>query len=282
MPLVNSKEMLERAHNEGYAVGAFNIVNYCTLEAVMMAAEAEKTPVIIQTSQKTVEQLGYQALFTMVKQIADRSPVPAALHLDHGTKMDVINGCIDNGWTSVMIDASKYAFEENMRLTKEVVGRAHPKGITVEGELGQITGVEDDIKVDEMRLANLEEVNEFQDKTGVDSLAIAIGTAHGMYKTAPKLDFDRLQKCRKMVTFPIVVHGCTGLTEETMRRIVSLGASKLNISTIIKITYIDGLKNYIDAHPDEYNPLKLIKHARDEVSKVVREIITWCGSSNKA
>ncbi|MCL5985098.1 MAG: class II fructose-bisphosphate aldolase [Actinobacteria bacterium] len=285
MAYVNTKEMLSRARHEGYAVGAFNIVDYTTMEAVVMAAHDMRAPVIIQTSQKTVEQMGFDILPAIARTLAARTDVPVAMILDHGTKMDVIEGCIAAGWTSVMIDASAYPFDENVRLTKHVVELAHGKGITVEGELGHIGGKEEhiDVETDQELLTEPEMVVKFHELTGVDSLAVGIGTKHGLYKSKDvKLDFDRLGKIMELTDFPIIIHGCSDLSDENINRLVSYHPSKMNISTEIKYRYLDSYTKYINDHPDEYEPIKCVKYVLDEVYDLVKGIMIKFGSAGKA
>lgn len=284
MPLVNMVEILQKAKREKYAVGAFNIVDYLTIDAVVTAAEEVSAPVIVQTSASTVKKYGCSALAVMVRVRSETSAVPIAFHLDHCKEVDLINQCMDYGWTSVMIDASSFPFEQNVAMTREVVERAHPLGLSVEGELGDIGGVEDQINVDtdQARLADPDKVVEFVERTGVDVLAPAIGTAHGLYKGIPKLDYVRLEEISRRIVIPVAIHGGTGLSPEQFHKLIECGGAKINISTQLKISYIDALKNYIDAHPTEYDPLRLIKRTGEEVAKMIVSFIELFGSSGKA
>ncbi len=284
MVYVNTNDMLIKARKENYVVGAFNIVNQTSMRAVVEAAKQEKSPVIVQTSQKTVIDLGYTVLVDMIKELSRDADVPVAMNLDHGTDMDVIKKCIEYGWSSVMIDGSKLSYEENIKITKEVVDMAHEREISVEGELGHIGGKEEHIETnkDEIMLTEPEKALEFQKKTGVDSLAVAIGTAHGLYTGEPKLDFDRLEEIMKICKFPIVIHGCSGLSRDIIKKIISYRVSKMNISTEIKHRYIDACEAYIKKNPDEYEPLKKFKFVQEDVEKLIKDYIKLFGSQGKA
>ncbi len=284
MSLVAMRELLIKAKAEKYAVGAFNILDYATLEAVVDAAEQERSPAIIQTSaSSTVKYYGYKALVDMATNAAGKSEMPFALHLDHCKDLEMVFNCIDSGWTSVMYDGSSFAFEVNLENSKKVVEKAHAKGISVEGEIGAVWGVEDDITVDEHQelLADPDKAAQYAQETGVDAFAPAIGTAHGLYKGEPKLDFERLEEIAGRVKAPIVIHGGTGLSEEVFRKLISYGAAKINISTQLKIGYFDGFNSYIEAG-GKTDPVKLIKHIRDTEKEVVKRFIRVFGSSGKA
>lgn len=284
MSLVAMRELLIKAKAEKYAVGAFNIVDYATLEAVVDAAEQERSPAIIQTSaSSTVKYYGYKALVDMATNAAGKSEMPFALHLDHCKDLEMVFNCIDSGWTSVMYDGSSFAFEVNLENSKKVVEKAHAKGISVEGEIGAVWGVEDDITVDEHQelLADPDKAAQYAEETGVDAFAPAIGTAHGLYKGEPKLDFERLEEIAGRVKAPIVIHGGTGLSEEVFRKLISYGAAKINISTQLKIGYFDGFNSYIEAGR-KTDPIELIKHIRETEKEVVKRFIRVFGSSGKA
>ena len=284
MPLVNPLSMLQSAKAAGYCVGAFNPVDYLTLEAIVEAAEIQQAPVILQTSSASVKRFGIPTLVRMARLVANRSSVPIALHLDHGTDREVIRQAILGGYTAVMIDGSKYPFEENIARTRDVVEEAHVHGVAVEGEIGVVAGVEDDIVIrqDAAIYTTPEEALEFQSRTGVDFLAAAIGTAHGFYKVQPRLDIDTLRNISQRTACPIVVHGGTGLPFDVVRELVRAGAAKMNVSTQIKQTYIDGLYQYIDSHRTEYNPIKLLDHARRELVQMIAEYMEVLGSAGKA
>lgn len=280
--IVNMTEMLHEGKRGGYAVGAFNIVNDVTLHAAVLAAERCQSPLIIQTSPGTVKQMGVEAIAGLFRAYAGPSPVPVALHLDHCKDLDLIRACIDAGWTSVMIDASSCPFEENVRLTREVVAMARPLGVSVEAELGEISGVEEDVQVAVDTLADPAKAPIFVEQSGCDALAPAIGTAHGVYKGDPKVDVARMAAISDAVPVPTVVHGGTGLSTPVFHALIAAGASKVNVSTQIKIAYIDATRDYIAAHPDEYNPLKVIKAAREAVTETVAEFMAIFMSVDRA
>ncbi len=284
MPLVSPLAMLQAARQGGYCVGAFNLVDYLTTEAIVEAAEARRAPVMLQTSSATVKRFGVKNLVAMAQMAAAESPVDVALHLDHGTDRDVILKAIREGYTSVMFDGSRYPLEENAARTREIVAAARAQGVAVEGEIGVVAGVEDDIVIrqDEAIYTTPTEALEFVRKTGVDFLAAAIGTAHGFYKVEPRLDIDTLRSVAAATECPMVVHGGTGLPMDVVRELVSAGAAKMNVSTQIKQSYIDALHGYIEAHRREYNPLKLLDHARQELVEMIGEYMEVLGSAGKA
>jgi len=284
MPLQNMNLMLYNAKDGGYAVGAFNILDYNSTKAVIQAAEETNAPVIIQTSAKTVIYWGTSAIISWVKQLADSSNVPIALHLDHCRDLDLIKECIQVGWTSVMIDASSKPFDENISLSKQVVKMARSNYITVEAELGAIVGVEDDIHVkhQDAHLADPEQAVEFCKKVGPDCFAPAIGTAHGVYKGEPKIAYDLLEQIAAKVAPPIALHGGTGLADEVFKKCISLGCAKVNISTQLKYAFIDGFVSYHNANSTEYNPLKVLDAQFDALKAGIVENINLFGSAGKA
>lgn len=284
MPLVNPIAMLCAARSGGYCVGAFNLVDYLTMKAIVEAAEAQASPVMLQTSAATVRQLGIKTLVAMARAAAGESPVPVALHLDHGTDREMIREAIHGGYTSVMIDGSKYPFEENVARTRDVVEEAHGQGVAVEGEVGIVAGVEDDLVVrqDAAIYTTPGEAIDFQRRSGIDFLAAAIGTAHGFYKVEPKLDIDTLRQIANTEACPMVVHGGTGLSDDVLRELVRAGAAKMNVSTQIKQTYIDSLYGYIESRRSEYNPIRLLDHARTELVAMVGRYMQVLGSAGKA
>ncbi|MHC4430201.1 MAG: class II fructose-bisphosphate aldolase [Planctomycetota bacterium] len=284
MPLENMTDMLEKASAGKYAVGAFNVLDYNSTKAVVRATEETDSPVIIQTSAKTVIFWGASAIMTWVRELAQSSPVPIALHLDHCKDLELIGQCIEVGWTSVMIDASARPFEENLALSRQVVEMVRPRGITVEAELGAIVGVEDDIHVKEQdaHLADPEQAVKFCTEVEPDCFAPAIGTAHGVYKGEPKLAYDRLEEIATKTAVPIALHGGTGLADEVFKQCISLGCTKVNISTQLKYAFIDGFITYHDAHNTEYNPLKVVEAQFDALKAGVIEKINLFGSAGKA
>jgi len=274
------KDMLKYAKTKGYAVGAFNIVNYITASAVVKAAEEAKSPVVIQTSVSTVKQIGINELMSFLIPMAQNASIPVAVHLDHCTDIGMVFKCIDAGWSSVMYDGSKESFETNMKLTSNAVRYALGKDVSVEGELGAIVGVEEDICVNESDalMADPFKSQVYAESTGIHAFAPAIGTAHGLYKGEPKIDFERFKAIRGMVECPLVIHGGTGLSTEVFRRLIKLGAAKINVSTAIKISYIDSACEYINNNRTQYNPLKVDKHIEEAVKKTVLEHIYIFGS----
>jgi ketose-bisphosphate aldolase len=282
--------MIEAA-KKGYAVGAFNITDLLQFEAVIDAAIETKSPVIVQTSVKPSQFLGTNMMVAIYRTLAEKAPVPVVLHLDHCTEIDYCKKCADAGYTNIMIDASKQSYEENIRQTKEVVDYCHSVGnISVEGELGTVSGVEDQIKVaeDEAQLANPQQSVEFVERTGVDIFAPAIGTAHGVYKTKnPKIDTERMATIHKMlngngIKTPLVVHGGTGLPEDTIKKLLAAGGAKFNVSTELKHTLIDAKWEYINAHRDEYDPGKIDKFVREATKKAVIHWMQMIESVGKA
>ncbi len=291
MSIVNAREIMVEAAKGGYAIGAFNITDLIELEGVVDAAVEKKSPLIIQTSVKPSKFLGRDVLVAIFRTIAESAPIPICLHLDHCTDVDYCKACADAGYTNIMIDASKQSYEENIRQTREVVDYCHSVGdISVEGELGTVSGVEDQIKVaeDEAQLANPKQAVEFVERTGVDIFAPAIGTAHGVYKTKnPKVDFERLATINKMlngdgVKTPLVVHGGTGLPEDYIKKLLAAGGAKFNVSTELKRTLIDAKFEYIAAHREEYDPGKVDIAARDAIRVAVMHWIDMLGSEGKA
>lgn len=284
MPLENSALLLQKASRAGYCVGAYNVVDALTIEAVICAAESCQSPVIIQTSQSTIRRHTIPVIVSAVCKLAEQSPVPVGLHLDHGTDQSLILAAIQGGYTSVMIDASRFPFDENVRLTHQIVQAAHSNGVSVEAEIGVVQGVEDDLVVEHSEdiYTTPEEAIRFQKETDVDFLAVAIGTAHGFYKVAPKLNIDTLRQIRSQVDFPLVVHGGTGLGNEVIQELVTAGACKMNFSTQLKKSYIDSLFNYISSHRYEYDPLRLLSYAQQELVQVISAIITLLGGVGKA
>lgn len=291
MSIVTAKEILLEATEGQYAVGAFNITNLIQMEAVVEVAVDKKAPLIIQTSVTPSKFLGRNVLVAIYKTLAESAPIPVCLHLDHSTDVEYCKQCADAGYTNIMIDASKQSFEDNIAQTKEVVDHCHAiGGISVEGELGTVSGVEDQVKVaeDEAALCSPTQAVEFIERTGVDIFAPAIGTAHGIYKTKnPKIDFERLGEIAQLVNgdgaeTPLVVHGGTGLPEDYVKRLVELGGSKFNVSTELKHTLIDTTYSYISENRDQYNPGKIDVATKEAIRKVVEKWIDMLGSAGKA
>jgi fructose-bisphosphate aldolase, class II len=282
MPLLSMKPMLAAARRGGYGIGAFNIVDYNSARAVVRAAEELGAPVIIQTSVKTVKFWGAPTIATWLRELAATSSAPVALHLDHCAKLDTLARCVAAGWTSVMIDASDRPFEENLALTRRVLEITEPAGIGVEAELGAIGGVEDDKHVAEAEahLVDPEKAMAFCELP-LAVFAPAIGTAHGYYKSAPKIAFDRLETLFRRTPMPFALHGGTGLSDEVFQRCIKLGCAKVNISTQLKHSFIDGFVEYHLAK-HEYEPLKPLGAQFDRMKQEVMEKIRQFGGEGRA
>ena len=277
------KEMIYDAKDKGYAIGAFNIVDYITTASVIKAAEIKKSPVIIQTSTKTVSLYGYAAIVSWVKTLASESKVPVTLHLDHCKDLDVIKNCIDAGWSSIMIDASSFSLKENIYMTKQVVEMTRGKDITVEGELGAIVGVEDDIFVHEhdSHLTDPETCVNYVKATGIDILAPAIGTAHGLYHNEPNINFDLIKEIAINTNMPLAIHGGTGLSTEVFKMCIKAGGAKVNISTSIKHIFRKSMETYYQEHPTDFEPVRAIKYLENAVIEEVSSYIDIFGSTNR-
>ena len=320
MALVNTKEMFEKAYKGGYAVGAFNINNMEIIQAITEAAQEEKSPVILQVSAGARKYAKHAYLMALARAAAEDAGIDFALHLDHGDGFEICKDCIDGGFTSVMIDGSHHSFKDNIELTRKVVEYAHERGVTVEGELGRLAGVEDDVNVsaEDSSYTRPEEVEEFVAKTGVDSLAIAIGTSHGAYKftkaqctlnengvlVPPPLRFDILEEIEKKIPgFPIVLHGASSVPHELVREINSLGGKmpdavgipeeqlrkaatsavcKINIDSDIRIALTAGVRRVLTANPEVFDPRGYLSVARTEVKEMVKhKIRNVLGSAGK-
>jgi fructose-bisphosphate aldolase class II len=277
------QEILKDAFKRRYAVGAFNIVNDLTMQAVLAGAAEIRSPVIIQVSVKTVKQMGARLIKLMFEEMANHVPVPATLYLDHCPDRKVIEECIGAGWNSVLFDASKLSYEENMAQTKEVVSLAHQHGVAVEGELEAIKGVEDGVGNEYgSAVVALDKALAFIRETGIDSFAPAIGTAHGVYKGEPKINFARVTEIIAAEPIPLVVHGGTGLSDEVFHELIRRGSAKINISTQLKITLADSLRQYLNERPTEYDPLKLLDAAKKSVQSMAVGFLRLFGSEGKA
>ena len=241
MPLVTTKEMLLRAQAGHYAVGAFNVENMEMVMAVVQAAEESRAPVIMQTTPSTVKYAGLDYYLAMAKAAAERATVPVAMHLDHGDSFELAMQALRTGYTSIMIDGSHDSFEDNIALTRRVTDACAPSGVPVEAELGKVGGKEDDLEGgDGNPFTDPQQAKEFVERTCVDSLAVAIGTAHGLYKGVPKLDFDRLSAIRELVSIPLVLHGASGVPDEAVRESIRRGICKVNFATELRIAFSDG------------------------------------------
>jgi len=291
MPIVDAKKMLLKATAEKYAVGAFNCTNLIQMKAVVDAAVELKAPLILQASVAPSKFFGPRVVAAAYRALAEEAPIPICLHLDHCNEPDFCRTCADAGYTNIMIDASKLEFSENIRQTRAIADYCHALGnVTVEGELGTVSGVEDQVKVaeDEAALCDPRQALEFVEQSGVDIFAPAIGTAHGVYKTKnPKIDVDRLGKSAARINgnggrVPLVIHGGTGLSPETARKLVSLGGAKFNVSTELKHTRIDTTYEYISGHREEYNPGKIDAAVKKAIQEAIKNWIDLLGSAGKA
>jgi fructose-bisphosphate aldolase class II len=283
MPVVAMRSILGDAFEKRYGVGAFNIVDAVTMDAVLAAAAETRSPVIVQVSVKTVKVWGAKLLAAMFAEMAGRAPIPAALHLDHCPDRAVIRECVEAGWNSVLFDASNLSYEENLAQTKEVVALAHAHNVAVEGELEAVKGVEDGLgAAEEGGVAPLDKAVAFIRATGIDSFAPAIGTAHGVYKGTPKINFERVSQIVAAEPIPLVVHGGTGLPEETFQELIRRGAPKINISTQLKITLADGYREYLNERPTEYDPLKLLAAVKKRLVEQASYFMRVFGGAGRA
>ena len=283
MPIVPTQEILQRAFQDRYGVAAINIVNDLTLEAVLAAAEELRAPLIVQTSVKTVKMEGADVLFGMWQSLAGQVSVPVALHLDHCPDRAVISDCLARGWNSVLFDASKLSVEENRRQCIEVVAEARRYGAAVEGEIEGIQGVEDGVGSNApSAIQSLDVALDFIRATGIDCFAPAIGNAHGMYRTAPELDSQRVSDIVSAEPIPIALHGGTGMRPEQFSDLIARGCAKVNISTALKIEFMKSGYDYMTAHPGEYDPPALFRAQRAAVIEMAKRHITMFGSAGKA
>ena len=305
--LVNGNEILQKAHTEGYGVGAFNFVNFEMLNSIFMAANEAKSPIIVQASEGAIKYMGIDIVVGMAQTMAKRYPhIPVALHLDHGTSFESCKKAVDAGFTSVMIDASHHPFKENLEMTKEVVAYAHSKGVSVEAELGRLMGIEDNISVDEKDavLINPDEAEEFVKATKVDYLAPAIGTSHGAFKFKgePKLDFDRLQEVKRRTNIPLVLHGASAIPDYVreaflatggdlkgskgvpfafLQEAVKGGINKVNIDTDLRIAFIAEVRKVANADNTQFDLRKFFAPAMESITKVMVERMGILGSAGK-
>lgn len=282
MPLVTSEKMLKDAREGGYAVAAFNIENMEMVKAIVAGAEELNAPVILQVSQSTSKYGSLETYVALVAVEAAKTSIPVALHLDHGTSFEIAEAAINAGFTAVMIDGSKLSYEENLDLTKRVVDLAKTKGVVVEGELGKVGGKEGDIITDEDTNTDPAQAKEFVEKTGVDSLAVAIGTSHGFYVGTPVLDKERVAQLKEATEAPLVMHGASGLSEEDVRDCASRGIAKVNFATELRVAYTDAMRKLLSENPEIYDPKKPGKAGMDAVKEIVKSRIIMCGSENKA
>ena len=309
MPLVTTKEMFEKSMKEGFAIGAFNINNMEILQGIVDAAQKQNSPVILQASSGAIKYARIKYLMKMVEAAVEETTIPIAIHLDHGADFEACKMCIDNGFTSVMIDGSKYSFEENIAITKKVVEYAHERGVVVEAELGQLAGIEDDVNVSEAdaKYTDPDQAKEFVERTGCDSLAIAIGTSHGAYKFKgeAKLRMDILKEIKeKIPNTPIVLHGAStvipelvetcnkhggnipgakGVPDEILHEASISGVSKINVDTDLRLAFTGEIRKALAENPEAFDPRKYLTPAREKITEIgEHKIKNVFGSSNKA
>ena len=283
MPVVPTQEILQRAFRDRYGVAAINVVNDLTMDAVLAAAEELRSPLIVQTSVKTIKMTGFEVMFAMWQEMTRRLTVPVALHLDHCPEREVITRCLELGWNSVLFDASKLTVEENKRQCIEVVAEARRYGAAVEGEIEGFRRVEEEAAAGEAdAVQSLEVVVDFIRATGVDCFAPAIGNAHGMYKTAPHLDAERVTDIVAEVPIPIALHGGTGMSAEQFRDLISRGCAKVNISTALKIAFMQSGYDHMTANPGQYDPPALFTAQHAAVKEMASHHIEMFGSAGQA
>lgn len=307
MKLYTNKELLILSKKGGYAVGAFNINNLEILQAIVSAGELEKSPAIIAVSEGAIQYAGLPYIVSMVRIAAQMASIPLSLHLDHGKNLEIIRSCIENGFTSVMIDGSHLEFDENIAITKKVVEMAKKKAVSVEAELGRLKGIEEKVSVSDQEafLTDPQAAEEFVKKTGVDALAVAIGTSHGAYKFKgeAKLDFERLREIARRVDIPIVLHGASGvprsvlekaerfgaklpgakgIPDEAIQRAISLGICKINIDTDLRLSFVGALREIFATKPEEFDPRKILGPGREAIKQTVQSKMKLFGSSGKA
>lgn len=311
MPLVTSKEMFKKAYEGGYAIGAFNVNNMEIIQGITEAAKEENAPLILQVSAGARKYANHTYLMKLVEAAIIETGLPICLHLDHGDTFELCKSCIDGGFTSVMIDGSHHSFEDNIALTRQVVDYAHAKGVTVEGELGRLAGIEDAVNVsaEDASYTNPAQVQEFVERTGVDSLAIAIGTSHGAYKfkpgQKPQLRFDILEEVEKRLPgFPIVLHGASsvipeyvekinkyggkmpdaiGIPEDMLRKAASMAVCKINIDSDLRLAMTAAIREHFAEAPSDFDPRQYLKPARENIKKLVKhKLVDVLGCNNKA
>ena len=283
MALVTTRELFADAQKNGYAIGAFNVENMEMVQAVAAAAEELKAPVIMQTTPSTVKYADLKYFYANAKAAAAMASVPIVMHLDHGNSFDLAMRALRVGYTSIMIDGSHESFEDNIAVSKAVADACHPSGVPVEAELGKVGGKEDDLEAgDENPYTDPQQAREFVERTGVDSLAVAIGTAHGVYKGIPKVDVDRLSAIREVVSIPLVLHGTSGVPDDIVRECVRRGICKVNYATDLRIAFSKGVKAYMQEDPDVFDPKKYNARGREEVKQYVMSKILVCGSDGRA
>lgn len=282
MSLVTSKEMLLTAQQGRYAVGAFNAENMEMIEAIIQAAEELRAPVIVQTTPSTVRYASLELYCANVKAVAEKAAVPVAIHLDHGNSFELCAQALRAGYTSIMIDGSKLPLQENIDLTRRVVEMCAPSGVPVEGEIGQVGGKEDDTVCENAGYTIPDEAVQFEQQTGLSSMAVGVGTAHGVYKTTPVLNTDLISELDQLLTVPMVLHGASGLSDEAVRECIRRGICKVNFATELRIAYSDGIKAAIQSNPNVFDPKAYGREGREQVKELVKDRIRVCGCDGKA
>jgi tagatose 1,6-diphosphate aldolase GatY/KbaY len=284
MKILSTREMLLKAQREGYAVPAFNIHNLETLQVVVATAAELRSPVILAGTPSTIVYAGGEYIVAMAEVAAKKYDIPIAIHLDHFEDVEEIKHYVDLGFKSAMIDASHEEYEANIKIVKQVVEYAHRFDATVEAELGRLGGQEDDLIVDskDAMYTNPKQAKDFTLRTGIDSLAVAIGTAHGLYHGEAKLDFDRLKEIRQAVDIPLVLHGASDVPDELVKKAISLGICKVNVATDLKIPFSAAVKKYFIENPSANDPRKYMTPGKEAMKKVVAHKIMVCGSNGKA
>ena len=284
MAFVTNAELLNRAMAEGYAVGAFNTNNLEITLSIVEAAAAERSPLILAVSPGAMKYAGVAYLAAIARVASESVDVPMSLHLDHGTTLEEVKAALDHGFSSVMIDGSKLPFEENIALTRRAVEMARAAGASTEAELGRLVGVEDQISVSEREASMTDpaQAAEFVERTGIDSLAVSIGNAHGWYKGEPQLDFERLRAIRAAVSIPLVLHGASGIPDDMIREACSIGVDKINIDTEVRDAFRQAVARFVNENPDQIDPRKILTPAREAMREVVARKMRLFGCAGRA
>jgi fructose-bisphosphate aldolase class II len=280
--LVNTTEMLKKARKHGYAVGAFNTSDLEMSRAIIDAAIEQDSPIIVQASEKAIDYAGLEELAAILHSLAEKAPVPIAIHLDHGKSFERAESCLAVGFTSVMIDASRLNYEENIALVRKVVGIAHPKKASVEAELGVISGKEDYVTALASQLTDPDQAVEFVEKTNADSLAVSIGNAHGIPNAKEIFDLERLEVIGQKVKIPLVLHGASSTHHSRIKRAIAVGVAKINIDTDVRLAFNNDLREFLTEHPDVYDPREMIGKAAEGVKRVVAHKLELFGSAGMA
>jgi fructose-bisphosphate aldolase class II len=284
MPFISNAELLSRAKQSGYAVGAFNTNNLEITLSIVEAASAERSPVILADSPGAMKYAGVAYLAAIARIACEEVDVPVSLHLDHGLSLEDVQATLDNGFSSVMIDGSKLPFEENVEITQKVVGLARARGVSIEAELGRLVGTEDEVSISEREasMTDPDQAAEFVERTGIDALAVSIGNAHGWYKGEPQLDFERLRRIRERVPIPLVLHGASGIPDQMIHEACAIGVDKINIDTEVRDAFSRAVAGFIQKNPQEIDPRKILGPARVAMREVVARKMRLFGCAGKA